>query len=230
MGLFSFVQDVGRKVGLFGGRAAAEAEQAKAAAATAAAAVKSAADDLARTRATEAALAADLRAAILSYVDIAELGVVVLGKRATVSGTARAQADQEKAVLVAGNTEGIAEVDDRLVVVVPEPPAVFRTVVAGDTLSKIAKEVYGNALLYNVIFEANRPMLEHPDRIYPGQSLRIPPLGAAQTHTVAKGETLGAIARHWYGDPKRYPEIAAANGITDPDRIQVGQVLRIPLG
>ena len=47
--------------------------------------------------------------------------------------------------------------------------------VKGDTLSKIAKEHYGNANLYNKIFEANRPMLSHPDKIYPGQKLRIPP-------------------------------------------------------
>ena len=48
----------------------------------------------------------------------------------------------------------------------------------GDTLSKIAKEVYGNANKYTVIFEANKPMLADPDKIYPGQVLRIPTLGA----------------------------------------------------
>ena len=48
----------------------------------------------------------------------------------------------------------------------------------GDTLSKIAKEVYGNANKYPAIFEANKPMLSHPDKIYPGQVLRIPPLEA----------------------------------------------------
>ncbi|MCA9492949.1 MAG: LysM peptidoglycan-binding domain-containing protein, partial [Myxococcales bacterium] len=46
---------------------------------------------------------------------------------------------------------------------------------------------------------------------------------------VAKGETLGAIAKHWLGDAKRYTDIAAANGISNPDRIEVGQVLKIPL-
>lgn len=46
----------------------------------------------------------------------------------------------------------------------------------GDTLSKIAKEVYGNAGKYTVIFEANKPMLSDPDKIYPGQTLRIPAL------------------------------------------------------
>jgi Uncharacterized protein containing LysM domain len=46
---------------------------------------------------------------------------------------------------------------------------------SGDTLSGIAKEVYGNAGKYHQIFEANRPMLKDPDHIYPGQVLRIPP-------------------------------------------------------
>jgi nucleoid-associated protein YgaU len=52
------------------------------------------------------------------------------------------------------------------------------TVVKGDTLGKIAKEFYGNAAKYPLIFEANKPMLSHPDKIYPGQMLRIPPLEA----------------------------------------------------
>jgi len=50
------------------------------------------------------------------------------------------------------------------------------TVEKGDTLSKIAKAMYGNANKYPVIFEANKPMLKDPDKIYPGQVLRIPPL------------------------------------------------------
>jgi nucleoid-associated protein YgaU len=49
-------------------------------------------------------------------------------------------------------------------------------VVSGDTLSKIAKEYYGDAMKYPVIFEANQPMLTDPNKIYVGQVLRIPPL------------------------------------------------------
>ncbi len=45
---------------------------------------------------------------------------------------------------------------------------------AGDTLSKIAKEMYGNANDYNRIFEANRDKLQSPDKIQPGQELVIP--------------------------------------------------------
>jgi nucleoid-associated protein YgaU len=60
----------------------------------------------------------------------------------------------------------------------PAPEATFYTVKSGDTLSKIAKDQYGNASKYPAIFEANRPMLLDPDKIYPGQVLRIPPEGA----------------------------------------------------
>ena len=78
--------------------------------------------------------------------------------------------------LTVGNVTGVEAVDNQLKVVTPEPEAVFYTVVSGDTLSGIAKTQYGNAMKYPVIFEANKPMLEHPDKIYPGQVLRIPPL------------------------------------------------------
>ena len=52
--------------------------------------------------------------------------------------------------------------------------AQFHTVVSGDSLSKIAKHFYGDPMKYPVIFEANKPMLADPDKIYPGQVLRIP--------------------------------------------------------
>jgi nucleoid-associated protein YgaU len=104
------------------------------------------------------------------------LKVEVNGDVATISGTAATQADREKAILAVGNTKGIAQVDDRITAAKPEPEATYYTVERGDTLSKIAKEQYGNASKYPVIFEANRPMLKDPDKIYPGQKLRIPPL------------------------------------------------------
>jgi nucleoid-associated protein YgaU len=79
--------------------------------------------------------------------------------------------------LVVGNTVGIAGVEDEMEVEVEEPVAIFHTVERGDTLSKISKKVYGDSMKYPVIFEANKPMLSHPDKIYPGQVLRIPALG-----------------------------------------------------
>lgn len=163
MGLFDFVKDAGRKIGMFGGRKAADAEKAKEEAAAAA-----------KGADTEQALARDIRAAVLSYVEIRDLDVDVDGEQATLAGSARTQEEREKAVLVAGNTLGIARVDDRIVVAVAEAPAQYYTVVRGDTLGEISKRFYGDAKRYNEIFDANRPMLEHPDRIYPGQVLRIP--------------------------------------------------------
>jgi nucleoid-associated protein YgaU len=106
---------------------------------------------------------------------IQNLSVQVKGDVATVSGTATSQADREKAVLAVGNTKGIAQVDDQITVENPEPEATFYTVQRGDTLSKVAREHYGDASKYPMIFEANRPMLKDPDKIYPGQKLRIPP-------------------------------------------------------
>ncbi len=94
---------------------------------------------------------------------------------ATLQGKARDQGTREKVVLAVGNTEGVARVDDQMTVGAPEPEARMYTVQKGDSLSKIAKEHYGDAMKYPVIFEANKPMLKDPNLIYPGQVLRIPP-------------------------------------------------------
>jgi len=110
------------------------------------------------------------------------LRIDVKGEQATVNGKVQTQADREKIVLTVGNTTGIGKVDDRLELVVKkaeapkEPEAMYYTVVKGDSLSKIAKVQYGDAKKYPVIFEANKPMLKDPDKIYPGQVLRIPPV------------------------------------------------------
>ena len=95
---------------------------------------------------------------------------------ATVSGKVNSQADRERIVLALGNTQGVAQVDDQMETLSPEEQAKFYTVVKGDSLSKIAKEFYGDYKKYPVIFEANKPMLADPDKIYPGQVLRIPPV------------------------------------------------------
>lgn len=94
---------------------------------------------------------------------------------AVVEGEAESQAVRENTRIAIGNVQGVEKVDDRMTVKVPAPESTFHTVQSGDTLSKIAKQYYGNAGKYPVIFEANRPMLSDPDRIYPGQVLRIPP-------------------------------------------------------
>lgn len=123
-----------------------------------------------------------LAAAIVQHVqglglEVADLSVRVDGDVATVSGKVASQETREKVVLTAGNVQGIAQVDDRLEVETPEPEATMYTVQSGDTLWKISEEHYGDGSKYTVIFEANKPMLSDPDKIYPGQVLRIPPAG-----------------------------------------------------
>ncbi len=154
MGLFDFVKDAGEKLGeLAGGILGRDDDAAKAAGPEIEKAVKG------------------------LGIPVENLAVNVEKDVATVRGTTDNQPDRERVVLVTGNTQGIAQVDDQLEVRAPEPR--FHTVVSGDTLSKIAKTVYGDAMKYPAIFEANRPMLSHPDKIYPGQVLRIPEEGGA---------------------------------------------------
>lgn len=95
--------------------------------------------------------------------------ITVDGDKVTVSGGNLSTEEREKVILAVGNVEGVAEVEDALA-----EGAVFHTVEKGDTLSAIAKKTLGNANRYPEIFEANKPMLSHPDKIYPGQVLRIP--------------------------------------------------------
>ena len=92
----------------------------------------------------------------------------------TLSGQAKTQADRERARLAVGNVQYVATVVDDIEVAQAEPESRFHTVKSGDTLSKIAKEMYGNANDYMKIFEANKPMLSDPNKIYVGQVLRIP--------------------------------------------------------
>lgn len=162
MGLMSFMKSAGEK--LFGTAHAAEAPTA--------AAPKPDVDALNRTAAE----------AIAKYIDTQSLGVQGLAvsfdaasATVTVAGSVQDQATKEKVLLCCGNVAGVEKVDDRLTVLNPQPEARFHTVVSGDNLSKIAKAFYGDANQYPLIFEANKPMLKHPDKIYPGQVLRIPP-------------------------------------------------------
>lgn len=103
-----------------------------------------------------------------------KIKVEVDGDTVKVSGDVPDQETREKIILAAGNVEGISKVDESLKPSAESPEGQFHTVVRGDTLSAISKKVYGDASKYMIIFEANKPMLDHPDRIYPGQVLRIP--------------------------------------------------------
>ena len=159
MGLFSFIKEAGEK--LFGGK---EVEQAAASSAPNIAELNQKAGD-----------------AIKTYIEKQNLGLSGLGVtfdgatgKVTLSGNAPSEEAAEKAGLAAGNVASVSSVDNNL-----QYPAgtasQYHDVVSGDTLSAIAKKYYGDANKYMAIFEANKPMLSHPDKIYPGQVLRIPP-------------------------------------------------------
>jgi len=151
MGLFDFVKEAGRKLGI----------------------------------GSEAPTPDDLRAEVTKLgLDAKDLAVDVQGDTVRVSGSAPSQEQREKIVLAMGNVHGVSKVEDNITVgaATAEAPAAagssaqsqFYTVKSGDTLSKVSKEFYGDPNRYNAIFEANKPMLEDPDKIYPGQVLRIP--------------------------------------------------------
>lgn len=168
MGLFNFVKSIGEKIG--GGKADA------------------------------GAITAHVKALGLP-VEKLLVSISEDGETVDVFGYVPELAVKEKLILAVGNLEGVGKVNDHIRLgsapppanvapvpttvaeavaaepVVPEvPPAsVFYTVQKGDTLSKIAKAQYGDANAYNDLFEANRPMLKHADKIFPGQVLRIPP-------------------------------------------------------
>jgi nucleoid-associated protein YgaU len=165
MSIISFFKDAGEK--LFGHKPAE-------------AAVAAPDDATLQARAEEANLAA--ATAIATYIGTQNLSVDGLdvafdGATGTVSvaGEAADQATKEKVILCCGNVHGVSQVDDAMTVREPADESSYYTVVRGDTLSAIAKAQYGNANAYMKIFEANKPMLSNPDKIYPGQLLRIPP-------------------------------------------------------
>jgi len=153
MGIFDFIKGAGEKVGVKD-KEAQETEASQ-----------------------EAVMSGKLRRHLQGLkLQIENVNVAFNDGVATVRGKAASQAEREKAILALGNTQGVSRVVDEMTVGVPAPEAKFYTVLKDDTLSKIAKAQYGDAMKYPVIFEANKPMLSDPNKIYPGQVLRIPPL------------------------------------------------------
>jgi len=161
MSLISFIKDAGEK--LFGHKPEAPAADP--------AALQAQADAANATAAT--AIAGYITAQGLKVED---LDVAFDGATGTVSvaGEAVDQATREKVILCCGNVHGVSQVDDSMTTAEPADESRWYTVVRGDTLSAISKSQYGNANEYPKIFEANKPMLTSPDKIYPGQVLRIP--------------------------------------------------------
>ncbi|MBB4304330.1 nucleoid-associated protein YgaU [Rhodobium orientis] len=103
-----------------------------------------------------------------------DVQIKVDGDTVKIAGMAPSQEIKEKIILAAGNVAGIGKVEEEIGTDEAADPAVFHTVAKGDTLWAIAEKHYGNGSKYAAIFEANRPMLSDPDKIYPGQVLRIP--------------------------------------------------------
>ena len=118
---------------------------------------------------------------------LSNLHVAVADGTVTLTGEASSDAVREKAILLAGNVQGVDAVDadgvtvaaphgDGGVVTMKEP--IFYTIKKGDSLSKIAKTNYGRADQWRALFDANREIIDDPDLIYPGQTIRIPDLDA----------------------------------------------------
>lgn len=147
MGLLSFVKDAGEKIwdAVSGGSKEDRAEK-----------LKKHIDNL------------NLPGAEKVNIDVADDGT------ATITGDVGSQEDKEKILVAVGNVTGVGQVNDSVNVTQSGAESRYYTVKSGDTLSAISKTVYGDANQYNKIFEANRPMLSSPDKIYPGQTLRIP--------------------------------------------------------
>jgi nucleoid-associated protein YgaU len=151
MGLFSFAKSIGKKLGIGGDDEEPKAEE----------------------------LQKELASHDLGTKDVQ---IEVVGNKAVLKGKVADQATLEKAIVAIGNTAGVeavetvVEVEEAADKAEKEP--VFYTVRKGDNLWKIAEAQYGKGKgpKHTVIFEANKPMLTHPDKIYPGQVLRVPPL------------------------------------------------------
>lgn len=161
MSLISFIKDAGEK--LFSHKDATPEAAAAAAPVDVDAANKTASDAIAAYIGTQ-----NLKVDGLDVAFDGATGSVSVG------GLAPDQATREKVVLCCGNVNGVSQVNDAMTVAEPADESRWYTVVRGDTLSAISKSQYGNANEYPKIFEANKPMLSSPDKIYPGQVLRIP--------------------------------------------------------
>jgi len=111
-------------------------------------------------------------------LDVAHVEVKSAGDKAVLSGSAAATEETEKIAPATDDPVGVATVQDDLAAPDKAPGSKFYTVRSGDTLWKIAEAEYGHGHggRYHRIFEANVPLLSDPDKIHPGQVLRIPPL------------------------------------------------------
>lgn len=131
---------------------------------------------------------ADAAAKISEYISannpgIEDLSVIFKDGTATIIGVTESTEAAQKVILLAGNVEGVKEVVPKIQIdnvdtdieTALEPENVeYYVIESGDSLSKIAKKYYQNAMEYPRIFEANKEVIKDPDLIYPGQKIRIP--------------------------------------------------------
>lgn len=124
---------------------------------------------------------------IASNPGISGLTAAFSDGQVTLVGTTDSIEAAQKAVLMAGNVKGVEEVIVKISVTDAENVEVtdveaalepenveYYIIQSGDSLSKIAKKYYKNAMEYPRIFEANREVIKDADLIYPGQKIRIP--------------------------------------------------------
>ncbi|MDH3293649.1 MAG: peptidoglycan-binding protein LysM [Acidimicrobiia bacterium] len=183
MGVFDFIKEAGAKIGIGESKEEKQAKAASASAERAAEMAKRIKERKARAgsaaqqkRLDESKKAVGLEKYVKDLgFEIDKLDIRFYDGMATIDGNVATQDIREKVILAVGNVEGVGQVQDNIVVAEDSAEAELHVVVSGDTLSAIAKEHYGDASKYPVIFEANRPMLKDPDLIYVGQVLRIPP-------------------------------------------------------
>ena len=173
-------------------------------------------------------------AAALLFVAVPSVGL-------TVAGASPAHAAMAPHVVDASVMVELREVDARPVSAVEWSTYTVRP---GDSLSAIARDQLGDADRWPELVDLNPVVADDPDLIYAGTVLRLPaPVAPPEvgtslhTYTVRPGETLSGIAARELGDAERYPEIFEASKntvqpdgrqVTDPDVIDVGQVLTIP--
>ncbi|MGP4974522.1 peptidoglycan-binding protein LysM [Psychrobacter sp. 1176_08] len=175
MGVFSFAKDIGEKIFNRDDAKHDAKSETKAAATTPAA--KTTGTPVASSEPSAQSVANLLLRRIQQQnLNISDLQIKYNGTTDTaeISGKAKTQADREKAIIAIGNVQNVAKVIDSIDIEEDAPESTMYTVKSGDSLSKIAKDVYGSTADYMKIFEANKPMLSDPDKIYPGQVLRIP--------------------------------------------------------
>ncbi len=191
MGIFDFVRNAGAKVGIGKSTDEIAAEEAKAEAAAQAkkmAAKRNKTRQRMRAQAAErrSAAAAEKRSELKKSVELEQyvrkmgLDVQMLDIRfdngtAYIDGEAADAATKDRVILAVGNTDGVEKVDEQITIAKDDgSESEMYVVEEGDTLWAIATATLGDGNKYPEIFEANKPMLDDPDKIYPGQVLRIP--------------------------------------------------------